>query len=237
MAVKVVLLDIEGTVCPISFVKDVLYPFSLKALPDVLESQWNNSEFAQYREAFPAEYSSTKESLEAHFRELVTKDVKASYVKNLQGYLWQRGYDSGELRAPLFADVAPKLRSWHDKGLKIMIYSSGSVAAQRLFFSCTDAEPSDLTPLISDWFDTVNAGLKTETSSYETITGKHPEFPVREWFFLSDNVREVDAAIAVGLQSYIVHRPGNAELPAGVRERLQVVESFNLLDDDLRIQQ
>ncbi|RYP02786.1 hypothetical protein DL764_005616 [Monosporascus ibericus] len=236
MAVKVVLLDIEGTVCPISFVKDVLYPFSLKALPEVLESQWDKPEFAQYREAFPAEYSSSKETLEVHFRELVTKDVKASYVKNLQGYLWQRGYDSGELKAPVFADVAPKLHSWHDNGLKIMVYSSGSVAAQKLFFRCTDAEPSDLTPLISDWFDTVNAGLKTETSSYETITGNHPEFPAAEWLFLSDNVREVDAAIAVGLQSYVVQRPGNAELPAGVRERLQVVESFDLLDDDLRIQ-
>lgn len=211
------------------------FPFSLNVLPGVLESQWDKPEFIKYKEAFPAEHSSSKESLEAHFRELVTKDVKVAYVKDLQGYLWRQGYDSGELKAPLFADVAAKLRSWHDKGLKLIIYSSGSVPAQKLFFSRTDAEPSDLTPLISDWFDTVNAGLKTETSSYETITSKHPEFTAKEWLFLSDNVKEVDAAISAGLQSYVVQRPGNSELPAGAGERLQVIESFDVLGDDLRV--
>lgn len=200
-----------------------------------METQWEKPEFAKYRDAFPAEYASSKESLEAHFRELVLKDVKIAYVKELQGYLWRQGYDSGELKAPLFADVAAKLRSWHDKGLKIMIYSSGSVPAQKLFFSCTDAEPSDLTPLISDWFDTVNAGLKAEAGSYETITRKHPEFPASEWLFLSDNVKEVDAAIAAGLQSYVVQRPGNSELPAGTQERLRVIESFDVLGDDLNV--
>ncbi len=206
-------------------------------MPSVLDSQWDNPGFAKYREAFPAEHSSSRGSLEAHFRELVTKDVKVAYVKDLQGYLWHQGYDSGELKAPLFADVAAKLHSWHDKGFKIMIYSSGSVPAQKLFFSRTDADPSDLAPLISDWFDTVNAGLKTESSSYETITRKHPEFPAGEWLFLSDNVKEVDAAIAAGLQSYVIQRPGNSELPAGTRERLQVIESFDVLDNDLRIRQ
>lgn len=201
-----------------------------------MESQWDEPEFAKYRQAFPAEHSSSKESLEAHFRELVTKDLKVAYMKDLQGYLWRQGYDSGELKAPLFADVAARLSSWHGKGLKLMIYSSGSVPAQKLLFSRTDADPSDLTSLISDWFDTVNAGPKTEKSSYEIITGKHPEFAAGEWLFLSDNVREVDAAIAAGLQSYVVQRPGNPGLPAGTQERLKVIESFDVLGDDLRLQ-
>ena len=165
------------------------------------------------------------------------RDVKAAYVKDLQGYLWRRGYDSGELKAPLFADVAPRLRAWHDRGLGLMIYSSGSIPAQKLFFGCTDAEPSDLTPLISDWFDTVNAGLKTERGSYETIARRHPEYAPAEWLFLSDNVREVDAAIAAGMRSYVVQRPGNAELPAGTRDRLQVIESFDVLGDDFGVRQ
>ncbi|KAI0377800.1 enolase-phosphatase E1 [Hypomontagnella monticulosa] len=231
-SVKVVLLDIEGTVCPISFVKDVLFPYALRVLPETLKTQWNNPAFAKYRDAFPAEYSSSRDALEAHVRDLMQKDVKISYLKSLQGYLWEAGYASGDLKAPLFPDVAAKLSEWRHKGITVMIYSSGSVAAQKLFFGHTDASPSsDLTPHIADWFDTVNAGLKTDTSSYETIASKHPESPPAEWLFLSDNVKEVDAAIQAGMRSVVVQRPGNAPLPPDVPQRLRVIETFDALDD------
>ncbi|KAI0115317.1 enolase-phosphatase E1 [Daldinia grandis] len=233
--VKVVLLDIEGTVCPISFVKDVLFPYALNVLPEILKTQWDSPGFAKYRDAFPSEYSSSKDALEAHVRDLVEKDVKIPYLKSLQGYLWAEGYASGDLKAPLFPDVAAKLSEWRRKGLKIMIYSSGSVAAQKLLFGHTDASPSDLTPQISDWFDTVNAGLKTETDSYKKIADQYPEFPSREWLFLSDNVKEVEAAIQAGMQSVVVQRPGNAPLSPEVPQRLRVIETFNSLDDDLKV--
>ncbi|XXH04878.1 cAMP-dependent protein kinase catalytic subunit [Hypoxylon texense] len=235
-SVKVVLLDIEGTVCPISFVKDVLFPYALKALPDTLESQWDSPDFAKYRNAFPSEYSSSKDALAAHFRDLVERDVKVSYLKSLQGYLWESGYASGDLKAPLFPDVPAKLAEWRHRGLSIMIYSSGSVAAQKLLFKHTDAAPtSDLTPQIADWFDTVNAGLKTDASSYETIASTHPEFSPAEWLFLSDNVKEVDAAIEAGMRSIVVQRPGNAPLSPEVPQRLRVIETFESLDDDLNV--
>ncbi|KAI0392580.1 HAD-like domain-containing protein [Xylariaceae sp. FL0594] len=163
----------------------------------------------------------------------MAQDVKASYLKSLQGYLWEEGYASGDLKAPLFPDVAAKLSTWHKNGRKIMIYSSGSVPAQKLLFGHTNAEPSDLTPLISGWFDTVNAGLKTETKSYQKIMDSHPEIPADQWLFLSDNTKEVDAAIAAGMQSMVVQRPGNADLPDEVPTRLKVIETFDSLGDDL----
>ncbi|KAI3338838.1 enolase-phosphatase E1 [Ustulina deusta] len=224
--VKAILLDIEGTVCPISFVKDVLFPYALRVLPETLETQWDNPSFAKYKDAFPPEYRTSKDDLAAHTRDLMDKDVKIAYLKSLQGYLWAEGYAAGHLKAPLFPDVADKLRAWHQSGFKIMIYSSGSVPAQKLLFKHTNAEPSDLTPIISDWFDTVNAGLKTEQKSYQTITESHPEVPVGEWLFLSDNAKEVDAAIAAGMQSRVVQRPGNPELPPDVIGRLPLIESF-----------
>ncbi|KAI8966754.1 enolase-phosphatase E1 [Daldinia sp. FL1419] len=233
--VKVVLLDIEGTVCPISFVKDVLFPYALSVLPETLKTQWDSPDFAKYRDAFPLEYSSSRDALEAHVRDLMEKDVKISYLKSLQGYLWAEGYASGDLKAPLFPDVAAKLSEWQRKGLKIMIYSSGSVAAQKLFFGHTDASTSDLTPQISDWFDTVNAGLKTETDSYKKIANQHPEFTPGEWLFLSDNVKEVEAAIQAGMQSVVVQRPGNAPLSPEVPQRLRVIETFDSLDGDLNV--
>ncbi|KAI0971193.1 enolase-phosphatase E1 [Xylaria arbuscula] len=224
--VKAILLDIEGTVCPISFVKDVLFPYALRVLPETLETQWDDPKFAKYKDAYPPEYRASKDEFAAHTRDLIEKDVKVAYLKSLQGYLWQEGYAAGDLKAPLFPEVADKLRAWHQNGLKIMIYSSGSVPAQKLLFKHTNAEPSDLTPLISDWFDTVNAGLKTERKSYQTIAESHPEIPVGEWLFLSDNTKEVDAAIAAGVQSKVVQRPGNPELPPGVIGRLPVIETF-----------
>ncbi|KAI0480312.1 enolase-phosphatase E1 [Xylariaceae sp. FL0804] len=232
-AVKAVLLDIEGTVCPISFVKDVLFPYALKALPETLESQWDEPKFAKYRDAFPPEHSSSKEVLAAHVEDLMARDVKVSYLKSLQGYLWEEGYASGDLKAPLFPDVYPKLAEWHAGGLQIMIYSSGSVPAQKLLFGHTNApEPAaDLTPLISDWFDTVNAGPKTEAASYAAIVAANHEHvvPPGAWLFLSDNVGEVDAAREAGMQGVVVQRPGNAALASEVPARLTVIETFDSL--------
>ncbi|KAK5627950.1 hypothetical protein RRF57_003665 [Xylaria bambusicola] len=202
------------------------FPYALKILPETLETQWDNPSFAKYKDAFPPEYRTSKGKLAVHVRDLMDKDVKIAYLKSLQGYLWEKGYAAGHLKAPLFPDVAEKLRTWHQSGLKIVIYSSGSVPAQKLLFKHTNAEPSDLTPLISDWFDTVNAGFKQERKSYQTIAEAHPEIPVGEWLFLSDNAMEVDAAVAAGMQSMVVQRPGNQELPTDVRGRLPLIESF-----------
>ncbi|KAI1173740.1 enolase-phosphatase E1 [Nemania sp. FL0916] len=233
-SIKVIVLDIEGTVCPISFVKDVLFPYALKVLPNVLEAQWDDPNFAKYKDDFPPEYRTSKDKLLAHVQDLMNRDVKIAYLKNLQGYLWKEGYAAGDLKAPLFPDVPPKLAAWHQSGLKIMIYSSGSVPAQKLLFKHTDAaEPSsDLTPIISGWFDTVNAGLKSEPKSYQVIAQSHAEVPIGQWLFLSDNTREVEAAISAGMQSMVVQRPGNPELPAGARDTFPVINSFSVLGDN-----
>ncbi|KAL2271700.1 hypothetical protein VTJ83DRAFT_1071 [Remersonia thermophila] len=236
---RIVLLDIEGTVCPISFVKDVLFPYALSALPSVLEREWDSPSFRVYRDAFPAEHAASQEALLAHVRDLVARDVKIAYLKSLQGYLWESGYASGELKAPLFPDVAPRIAKWTQEGwsgegggktVQVKIYSSGSVPAQKLFFGHTDAAPeSDLRPRISGWFDTVNAGPKTEAESYRRILESEPHVPADEWLFLSDNVREVAAAKEAGMQSFVVERPGNAPLGDEDRAKHRVVRSFDEL--------
>ncbi|KAM0334087.1 hypothetical protein ACHAQA_001107 [Verticillium albo-atrum] len=227
--VKVILLDIEGTVCPISFVKDVLFPYALQALPATLDSQWDSPDFAPYRNAFPEPAASSKSQFEAHVADLVRRDVKIPYLKALQGYLWQAGYDSGDIKAPLFPDVAPAMSAWHAAGIKLIIYSSGSVPAQKLLFGHTNAQPPSLIPLISDWFDTVNAGMKMESSSYSVILSKYPDTKPQQWLFLSDNVDEVSAARTAGMQSLPVVRPGNPPLPEPRALEEQVVRSFEEL--------
>jgi enolase-phosphatase E1 len=160
----------------------------------VLEQKWSERSFAPYRDAFPETARASPEALRARVEDLTRRDVKIAYLKNLQGYLWEDGYKSGAYATPLFPDVAPRLRSWkEDQGFHLAIYSSGSVFAQKLLFEHVDAsragteaevkpdtvgeddghrgEVQDLTGLfdVDGWFDTTNAGLKTEVSSYATI--------------------------------------------------------------------
>jgi len=67
--------------------------------------------------------------------------VKDSALKKLQGLLWRDGYESGEVVTPLFSDVVPVLKEWHRGGVKLAIFSSGSVEAQRLFFKYVGIGP------------------------------------------------------------------------------------------------
>jgi enolase-phosphatase E1 len=174
--------------------------------------------------------------LSAHVHALTASDTKAPYLKSLQGYLWARGYASGSLKCLLFPDVALCLHAWtapassssssHESPpLTLMIYSSGSIPAQKLLFSHTDS--GDLTPLLIDYFDTTTAGPKTESASYTKILEKYPQWKADEWLFLSDNVNEVKAAIEAGMKAWVVVREGNAEIDwEGEGKGLSVVRSF-----------
>ncbi|KAM0714072.1 hypothetical protein Q7P37_011036 [Cladosporium fusiforme] len=226
--IKCVLLDIEGTICPISFVKETLFPYALAALPHVLATQWDSPKFLPYRDAFPAEHRTSPAALEAHARDLTARDVKAAYHKNLQGYLWEDGYASGAYATDLFGDVVPALKAWRADGRRVAIYSSGSVFAQKLLMRHVKGEhgTEDLEALVDGgWYDTVNAGFKAERGSYEKIAGELKLSP-GSVLFLSDNVKEVDAAVAAGMKSLVVDRPGNAPLSAEDRSRLEVVDTF-----------
>lgn len=216
--IKFVLLDIEGTVCSISFVKDVLFPYALKALPAVLSEKWDDEEFKQYRNAFPDEAKTSPEALEAHVKDLTRRDVKVAYLKNLQGYLWQSGYESRAYATSLFPDVRPQLQRWRDSSVSLAIFSSGSVFAQKLLFKHVKdsedegaGEQTDLTGIISGWFDTVNAGPKMVDSSYKKIADEMSAEP-KDILFLSDNVSEVSAAKEAGMEALVVDRPGNAPI-------------------------
>lgn len=112
-----------------------------------------------------------------------------------------------------------------------MIFSSGSVAAQKLLFAHiqSDLGVTDMTPDISGWFDTVNAGSKTEKASYHKIAAEMG-VETREVLFFSDNVREIRAAVEAGMEAVTVEREGNAPLTEGDREELTVVTSFDDVD-------
>ena len=193
-------------------------------------TQWDSALFKPYRVAFPPAHNTSPEAYGAHVHDLVSRDVKASHLKSLQGYLWVKGYESGEIRCPLFPDVAPAFDAWYKAGIPIIIYSSGSVAAQKLLFQYTDSELGDMRGMISGYFDTVNAGMKREKSSYEKIAASRKE-DIGKWLFLSDQVQEVEAAKDAGMQSLVVVREGNAPLSDGDK-RHALIQGF----DEINIQ-
>lgn len=230
--VKIVLLDIEGTVCPISFVKETLFPYAVNALPEVLSQKWDDPDFQSYRDAFPENARASPAALETHVKDLTARDVKFAPLKNLQGYLWQAGYENKAYSTPLFPDVTPQLQQWKDASLEIAIYSSGSIFAQKLLFAHVKDPASqdpkathDLSHLITDWYDTTNAGPKVEASSYTKIVEALNQ-PANSILFLSDNVKEVQAALEAGMKSVVVDRPGNAPLTEEDQKSFTVVASL-----------
>jgi enolase-phosphatase E1 len=106
----------------------------------------------------------------------------------------------------------------------VVIYSSGSVEAQKLLFRHTDWEGNggDMTGMLAGYFDTVNAGPKTDKESYRKIA-EALGVPEGEWLFLSDNTKEVQAALEAGMDAAVVVRSGNKELTEEEKAKYKVL--------------
>ncbi len=218
LTARAVLLDIEGTVSSISFVRETMFPYVRNRLADFLDRHADDPEVVEacrlvleearspvfFKEGL-ASTSSYLPAVEAAVHRLMDEDKKVTGLKSLQGMIWKEGFDTGELRATLFSDVRQKLREWKASGLILAIYSSGSIAAQKLFFAHTTE--GDLTSFFSAHFDTTIGGKK-ESNSYARIANAL-NIPTNDIVFISDIEGELLAAKDAGLQTILSLRPGN----------------------------
>lgn len=94
------------------------------------------------------------------------EDRKSTALKALQGIIWRDGYLNGDFTGHLYPDVLPALEQWKAQGIDLYVYSSGSVAAQKLLFGYSDE--GDITHLFTGYFDTT-VGAKREVQSYRNI--------------------------------------------------------------------
>jgi enolase-phosphatase E1 len=203
-----VVIDIEGTVGSIRFVKDVLFPFARSRLRPFVLAHRTRPDVARELEAIQADtgvadIDGQVEQLE-RWSDL---DRKVTPLKALQGMIWAGGYASGELVAHLYDDAIAALKRWADAGLPVYVYSSGSIAAQRLYFAHTSG--GDLTAGLAGHFDTTT-GPKQDAESYRRIASAIGRLPT-DLLFLSDVAAELEAAGAAGFQAVQVRR----EQPAG----------------------
>lgn len=221
-----ILLDIEGTTSSVSFVYDVMFPFVRRELDRYLRANWGSPGLNEVcdliakdtgYESFDAwcgsrsEKSKGQQLIGKEVLRLMDGDVKATGLKALQGLIWQSGFEGGEIRAHIYDDVLPAIQAWNNAGCDIRIYSSGSIAAQKLFFGHTVA--GNMLHLFQGHYDTTT-GPKKEVESYRAIARNFGLLP-KEILFLSDVLAELEAARAAGLQTCLCNRPGNAEVEVG----------------------
>jgi enolase-phosphatase E1 len=204
--IRAIVTDIEGTTSSIDFVRDTLFPYAREHLPAFVETHADTPEVQHWlheaaREAGIIEASRT-EVIDLLLG-WIDADRKATPLKALQGMIWEQGYVDGDYSAHLYPEVAARLRAWRADGIRLYVYSSGSVAAQQLFFRYSQA--GDLTPLFAGYFDT-ETGPKRDATSYAKIAAAIDDLP-QHLLFLSDIVEELDAAAAAGLRTTLLCRP------------------------------
>ncbi|KAG0664734.1 enolase-phosphatase E1 [Maudiozyma exigua] len=213
MNYSALVLDIEGTVCPISFVKDTLFPYFVNKVPTVVNDiDQQNDTVKQILCQFKID---DKNELINHILGLVSNDIKDPILKQLQGYIWAEGYNSSEIKAPVYKDAIDLINRHNN----VYIYSSGSVKAQKLLFGhvadTSDSTKSiDMQSQINGYFDINTSGAKIDSQSYINILKdiKMIDTPEKV-LFLSDNPSELEAAKKAGLATGLAIREGNAVVP------------------------
>ncbi|KAH0721458.1 probable bifunctional methylthioribulose-1-phosphate dehydratase/enolase-phosphatase E1 1 [Solanum tuberosum] len=240
---RCIVLDIEGTTTPISFVTDVLFPYARDNVGRHLDATYDLAETQEDIELLRAQVQEDLENgvagavpipsndagkekviaaLVKNVEAMIKADRKITALKELQGHIWQTGFKNNELEGVVFDDVPEALERWAASGIKVYIYSSGSRLAQRLLFGYTNY--GDLRKYLCGFFDTT-VGNKKETKSYHEITASlgvdHPS----EILFVTDVYQEAIAAKPAGLEVIISVRPGNGPLPDN--HGFRTVKSFS----------
>jgi enolase-phosphatase E1 len=199
MTIKAILTDIEGTTTSIGFVFDVLFPYARRHIAGFVRANLDNPAVQQELEAINQEVGrqlSTEQAIEQLIN-WIDQDQKIAPLKSLQGMIWKQGYVDKGFTGHVYPDAVEHLRQWHNEGIQLYVYSSGSVPAQKLLFGYSDY--GDLTPLFNGYFDT-GIGMKRATNSYQRISAEIGQ-DAAEILFLSDTLEELHAARDAGMQT------------------------------------
>lgn len=197
---RAVLTDVEGTTTAIGFVADTLFPYARAHLVAYAAAHPLDVApiLAEVSELAPGDPLTT-------LLAWLDEDRKATPLKTLQGMIWAEGYRSGAFKGHVYSDAVAALTRWHAAGVPLFVFSSGSVAAQRLLFAHSGV--GDLSGLFAGHFDTTS-GAKHDPASYRTIAAAIG-MPAADILFVSDSAVEVEAAAAAGFVTRLIDR-GNA---------------------------
>ncbi len=226
------IFDIEGTTTPISFVHEILFPYSKKNLKsfleknhiekNILEDLKNENKIDNEKKLFSFGIESFEKQID-YLEFLISVDRKSKPLKEIQGKIWEIGYKSGELKSILFSDVFSFFKKIKSSDSEISIYSSGSVEAQKLIFEYSNQ--GNLKPFISNYFDTTVGG-KRESDSYKNIL-KELKANSSECVFFTDINEEAYAAKNIGVEVFLMIREGNLLQAENDHKKLKSFDEFN----------
>ncbi|KAF8694071.1 hypothetical protein HU200_038526 [Digitaria exilis] len=240
---KCIVLDIEGTTTPISFVTDVMLPYARDNVRNHLTSTFYSEETKEDIKllriqieddlrngilgavSVPPDEAGKEEvinSLVSNVKSMIKADRKVTSLKQLQGHIWRTGFEAKEIQGDVFDDVPKALKNWHLSNIKVYIYSSGSREAQKLLFGNT--MHGDLRPFLCGYFDTT-IGNKKETRSYIEIAQSLGVDSPSQILFITDVFQEAIAAKNAGFEVSISIRPGNAPVPEN--NGFRTIKSFS----------
>ncbi|KAI3936978.1 hypothetical protein MKX01_015193 [Papaver californicum] len=152
---RCVVLDIEGTATPITFITEVLFPYARDSVRKHLTATYDTQQTKDDIKLLHAQVENDVkqgvvgvlpiaseeagkeeviDSLVANVEAMIKADRKITSLKELQGHIWRTGFENNELKGVVFEDVPQALERWMDSGIRVYIYSSGSREAQRLLF-------------------------------------------------------------------------------------------------------
>ncbi|XP_029072632.1 enolase-phosphatase E1-like [Monodon monoceros] len=246
--VIVILLDIESTTTPIAFVKDILFPYIKDNVKEYLQTHWEEEECQQgvnllRKQAeedshldgaipIPAASGNAVDDMQRMIQAVVVNecwqislDRKTTVLKHLQGHMWRAAFKSGSMKAELFEDVVPAVRKWREVGMKVYIYSSGSVEAQKLLFG--HSTEGDILELVDGQFGT-EIGHKVESESYRKIASS-VGCSINNNLFLTDVTRDASAAEEADMHVAVVVRPGNVGSTDDEKTYFSLITSFSEL--------
>ena len=210
MTIRVVLMDIEGTIIPTAFVREVLFPYAKHRMAAFLYERRKDPGVHRWttlcQDAVVEEggVRPTYDELPNTLNRWMAEDRKNTGLKGLQGMLWEEGYRTGVFTPALYDDVYSSLLDWQANGLRLALYSSGSEQAQRLLL--THTTEGNITSLFTHCFDT-RIGAKTEPESYRSIA-QSLIISAGHILFLSDMEAELDAAAIAGFKTTQIVRSG-----------------------------
>ncbi|MFG1175712.1 acireductone synthase [Erwiniaceae bacterium CAU 1747] len=225
--IRAIVTDIEGTTSDIRFVHHVLFPYARENLPAFIKGNEQQPAVAEALADLRTEVNrpdATAQELIDVLYGFMDQDRKSTALKALQGMIWRDGYLNGSFTGHLYDDVLPALKQWQQQGIALYVYSSGSVAAQKLLFGYSDA--GDITNLFSGYFDT-HVGAKREVNAYRNIA-EQIALPATELLFLSDIHQELDAARESGWHTIQLIR-GEADAVSSHRQ----VSGFDQINQEL----
>ncbi|XP_075717417.1 enolase-phosphatase E1 isoform X2 [Rhinoderma darwinii] len=233
-----------GVVCKVT--NDILFPYIQDNVEEYLQKHWHEGEcqedVQQLRlqaekdrgvKGFVPIPNNTEHEAELQVIKGVVDNVlwqmsldrKTTALKQLQGHMWRSAYATGKVKGEVYDDVVPALKKWKRANLKLYIFSSGSVEAQKLLFGYSIE--GDLLELLHGHFDTT-IGSKVESESYRRIANQIG-CSTENIIFLTDITKEAEAARQAGGHVAIVVRPGNAPLTDEVKSKYHLITSFDQL--------